>query len=34
MLATMGMPTRPLLARVWLRAAPGVMTARTTRSVW
>jgi N-hydroxyarylamine O-acetyltransferase len=29
MLATMGMPTRPLLARVWLRAAPGVMTART-----
>lgn len=29
MLATMGMPTRPLLARVWLRVLPGVVPPRT-----
>lgn len=29
MLATMGMPNRPLLARVWLRVAPGMVPPRT-----
>lgn len=29
MLATMGMPNRPLLARVWLRLPPGAMPPRT-----